>query len=69
MVKFMFMQDKPNNDRARKKERKDNLPVPSPEKKPFPEKTEVKNANAAGLGAIGRTGEKPGPDMDENMHY
>lgn len=33
------------------------------------EKTEVKNANAAGQGAIGRTGEKPGPEMDGNMNY
>ena len=37
--------------------------------KPLPEKTVVKNANAAGQGAIGRTGEKPGPDMNENIHY
>lgn len=44
-------------------------PDPAKDQKAAPEKTEVKNANAAGLGAIGRTGEKPGPDMDENMHY
>jgi hypothetical protein len=46
-------------------------PATSSEQEPKPSdgKTEVKNANAAGQGAIGRTGEKPGPDMDKSMQY
>ena len=64
------MQDNTNKNQVRKTEGKENLPASAPkEQKPLPEKTEVKNAHAAGLGAIGRTGEKPGPDMDENIHY
>ena len=61
-----------NKKRGQTKERRENEPSldeAQKEQKPLPEKTEVKNANAAGLGAIGRTGEKPGPDMNENIHY
>ena len=64
------MQDKNSSDQSKEKEEKQHsFTEPSQESKPVPEKTEVKNAHAAGLGAIGRTGEKPGPDLDENMHY
>ena len=34
-----------------------------------PLKTEVKNAHAAGLGAIGRSNEKPDREKDDQMHY
>ena len=64
------MQDNTSGEQAKEREEQKLSPNEAQkEQKPQPEKTEVKNANAAGLGAIGRTGEKPGPDMNENMHY
>jgi hypothetical protein len=64
------MKDIKTEDLSKEGNEKSSLtPEPVKDQKAVPEKTEVKNANAAGLGAIGRTGEKPGPEMDENMHY
>ena len=64
------MQENKKGDQVKEgRENASSLNEAPKEQKPLPEKTEVKNANAAGLGAIGRTGEKPGPDMNENMHY
>ena len=64
------MQDKKTKDQSKEiQEKQHSATESSQEQKPLPEKTEVKNAHAAGLGAIGRTGEKPGQDIDENMHY
>jgi hypothetical protein len=70
MVKYFFMKDNNKVDQAKdRRETETSFNEAQKEQRPQPEKTEVKNANAAGQGAIGRTGEKPGPDMNENIHY
>jgi hypothetical protein len=64
------MQQEESSKKKTKKQQGNKSPVKNlQQQKPGAGKTEVKNANAAGQGAIGRSGEKPGPGMDEGIQY